>query len=77
MRTYDDGGDAGMGIADFTCGIILDSQSADSSTIWVINWRIRFGLSITAFGSNFFYLIACNSFVETLKLEEKTIFRSL
>jgi len=31
----------------------------------------------TAFDSNFFYLIAFNSFVEILKLEEKNIFRGL
>ena len=69
MRTYDDARRIGMGIADFVHGnLYWNPNLTDSSTTWGNQVS---AIKFTAFNIIFFYLIAFNTFVDILKLEEK------
>ena len=60
MRTYDDRQEAGMGIADFILGkLYWNPNLIDSSTTWGNQVSV---IQFTAFDSNYFHLIAFNTF---------------
>lgn len=73
MRTYDNRGDTGMGIADFLFVEIY--LSSNLIRFWMTPNMIEFN-QFTAIDLNYPHLIAFNTFAEILKLE-KTVFRGL
>jgi len=68
IRTYDHGGDAGMGIADFKLGKLYWNPNLLIRQLWRVNQPSV--IQFIAFDCNFLYLIAFNTLC--IEVKEKT-----